>query len=118
MAVTSTNHAMPAGIRRIEKGVYRTLDDRHEIRQYGKVWRLAELVGDSTVGIGEYGSRNAAVAALATDGKLPEAPKPQEPKAAEEMPAKELTEVKPELHPDAEAKPRPTRRTKKEAKAS
>jgi hypothetical protein len=50
-------HAMPKGIKRVEKGVYRTLDDRHEIRQDGKVWRLAELLGDSQVGLGEFASR-------------------------------------------------------------
>jgi hypothetical protein len=100
------SHAMPQGIRRVEKGVYRTLDDRYEIRQDGKTWRLVELVGDSTVGIGEFGSRNAAVAQLAADGKLPtEAPKQEEPKA-------EAT-----AEPTEQA-PRPTRRTKKEAKAS
>lgn len=100
------NHAMPSGIRRVEKGVYRTLDDRHEIRQDGKIWCLVELVGDSTVGIGEFGSRNAAVAKLAEDGKLPaEAPKPQEPKPAE-------------AKAEPEKAPRPTRRTKREAKAS
>jgi hypothetical protein len=105
--MTSTNHAMPHGIRRVEKGVYRTLDDRYEIRQDGKVWRLAELVGDSTVGIGEFGSRNAAVAQLATDGKLPsESPKPEGPKAAEAK-----------AEPTEQA-PRPTRRRHNEAKAS
>ncbi len=104
-------HAMPKGIKRIEKGVYRTLDDRHEIRQDGKVWRLAELLGDSQVGIGEFPNRGAAVAKLAEDGKLPtEAPKPAA-KPVSEMTASELTEVKPELHPDAEKpKEHPKRR--------
>jgi hypothetical protein len=88
------SHVMPSGIRRVEKGVYRTLDDRHEIRQDGKVWRLAELVGDSTVSVGEFGSRNAAVAHLTAQGQLP----------------------KPDAKP--EEAPRPTRRRGKEAKAS
>jgi hypothetical protein len=98
--MTQVSHVMPSGIRRVEKGVYVTLDGRHEVRQDGKVWRLAELVGDSTVGIGEFGSRNAAVEQLARDGKLSaEAPKP-EPKA----------------EPAGQA-PRPTRRRSKEAKS-
>jgi hypothetical protein len=29
-------HAMPKGIKRVEKGIYWTLDDRHEIRQDGE----------------------------------------------------------------------------------
>jgi hypothetical protein len=36
-------HAMPKGIKRVEKGIYWTLDDRHEIRQ-GKVWQ-ADVLG-------------------------------------------------------------------------
>jgi hypothetical protein len=80
-------YAMPKGIKRVEKGVYRTLDGRHEIRQDGKVWRLVELLGDSQVGLSEFASRGLAVAKLATDGKLPlEAPKPadqpEQPQAA------------------------------------
>ncbi len=73
-------HAMPKGIKRVEKGVYRTLDDRHEIRQDGKVRRLVELLGDSQVGLGEFANRGLAVAKLAEDGKLPaEAPKVEQP---------------------------------------
>ena len=106
------SHAMPKGIKRVEKGVYRTLDDRHEIRQDGKVRRLVELLGDSQVGLGEFPNRGAAVAKLAEDGKLP-AEAPAEPKPVEEMTGKELTEVKPELHPDAKPGPTPAKRQRK-----
>jgi hypothetical protein len=81
------SHKMPAGIKRVEKGMYRTLDGRHEIRQYGRVWRLIELLGDSQVGLGEFPNRGAAVAKLAEDGKLPaEQPVPQQPAEAEKQP--------------------------------
>jgi hypothetical protein len=108
-------HKMPAGIKRVEKGVYQTLDGRHEIRQDGKVWRLVELLGDSQVGIGEFGSRGLAVAKLATDGKLPaETPK-------REAPADEAKQPERQEQPEGDAK-RPTGRkprTRKEpAKAS
>jgi hypothetical protein len=73
-------HAMPKGIKRLEKGRYVTLDGRHEIVQDGKTWKLVEVAGDTRVGIGEFPNRGAAVARLATDGKLPlEAPKADKP---------------------------------------
>jgi hypothetical protein len=97
-----TGHAMPKGIKRVEKGVYRTLDGRHEIRQDGKVWRLVELLGDSQVGIGEFSSRGLAVAKLAEDGKLPaEAPKGEEPaeQPQAEKPAEALKVEKSQKQP-------------------
>jgi hypothetical protein len=103
-------HAMPKGIKRVEKGVYRTLDDRHEIRQDGKVWRLVELLGDSQVGMGEFASRGLAVAKLATDGKLPtEAPKAAQP----EKPA-EPAEAEKREEPREQPKRRPTGRKPRE----
>jgi hypothetical protein len=102
-------HKMPVGIKRMSKGIYRTLDDRHEIRQDGKVWWLVELLGDTQVGLGEFASRAGAVAKLAEDGKLPteapkveqpaEQPKAEEPKAepekAQEQPKRRPTSRKP-----------------------
>lgn len=96
-------HAMPKGIKRVEKGVYRTLDDRHEIRQEEKGWEVTELASGQPLAE-PFKNRGLAVQALASKGLLPtEAPK-AEAKPVEEMTAKELTEVKPELHPDAEPK--------------
>jgi outer membrane biosynthesis protein TonB len=99
-----TSHAMPQGIRRLEKGRYATLDGRHEIVQDGKTWKLVEVAGDTRVGIGEFASRGLAVAKLAEDGKLPtEAPKGEQPAdqpKGEDQPKAE----QPAEEPKAEAK--------------
>jgi hypothetical protein len=110
-------HAMPKGIKRIEKGVYRTLDDRHEIHQDGKVWRLVELLGDSQVGLGEFASRGLAVAKLATDGKLPAQPtKPEKP--AEPVKAQEQPEAEQPQEPKEQPKRRPRSRKTEKAGAT
>jgi hypothetical protein len=109
-------HKMPSGIKRVEKGVYQTLDGRHEIRQDGKVWRLVELLGDSQVGLGKFGSRGLAVAKLASDGKLPaEAPKREQP---EEQPkAEEPKAEEPKAEPEkAQEQPKRRPRTRKPEK--
>jgi hypothetical protein len=97
-------HAMPAGIKRIGKGVYRTLDDRHEIRQEEKGWEVTELASGQRVGE-PFKNRGLAVQALADAGKLPtEAPKPEpeQPKAEE---PKAETEPGPKAkHPEIDAK--------------
>jgi hypothetical protein len=81
---TSTSHAMPKGIERVEKGVYRTLDDRHEIRQEKAGWEVTELASGQRVAE-PFKNRGLAVAWLAEHDLLPlEAPKPEpEPEVTE-----------------------------------
>jgi hypothetical protein len=73
-------HKMPAGIKRVQKGIYRTLDERHEIRQGDDGWTVESAVDGSP-----FKSRGLAVQKLAELGLLPtEAPKPEEPAQAAE----------------------------------
>jgi hypothetical protein len=70
-------------------------------------------VGDSLVGVGEFPNRGAAVAKLATDGKLPaEAPKQQEP----EKPAEPAKAEDPKQEP-AKRRP-PARKPRSKAAAT
>jgi hypothetical protein len=70
-------HKIPAGIIRVSKGLYHTLDRRYEIRQDGKVWEVLEQATGHQVG-GQFASRGLAVKSLADAGLLPtEAPRVQ-----------------------------------------
>jgi hypothetical protein len=108
-------HKIPAGITRVSKGLYRTLDGLHEIRQEGKVWEVTELATGHQVG-GQFSSRGLAVQALAEAGKLTtEAPSKVE--VAERFAAEEAGRAEPDPTSKPKAKPRPTRRQPK-AKAT
>ena len=104
-------HKMPSGIRRVagSKGVYVTLSGSHRIVQSDdKLWRVE---GEGVEGLKPARSRGEAVAALFELKVVPAGP--VEAKPVEEMTAKELTEVKPELHPDAKPGPTPPKRQRK-----
>jgi hypothetical protein len=85
---TSAGHAMPKGIKRVEKGRYATLDGRHEIHQEKAGWEVTELASGERVAE-PFKNRGLAVAWLADHDLLPlEAPKPAEPEAKQEPEAK------------------------------
>jgi hypothetical protein len=100
MEKATVSHKMPAGIKRVQKGVYRSLDDRYEVRDLGgkatQRWALYLLEGDQVLERGTFASRGDAVKSLADAGLLPS----EAPKADSARPA-------------PEAKPRPTRRQPK-----
>jgi hypothetical protein len=96
---TKAGHKRPSYLEREAAGRYRVKGTQLVIVQDGKVWRVEGHDGD----LGSFANRHAATEVLEARGLVPQ--QPAEAKPVEEMTGKELTEVKPELHPDAEAKP-------------
>jgi hypothetical protein len=120
------SHTMPKTIRRIEQGVYRSLDDAIEIRQTDKGWTatVLEVPEGRAFAKGEVltekplRTRGDVVKLLDEQKLLPPAP-PNPAKAAEpkEQPQGEKSEVQPVPRPTGR-KPRIRKPVKETVKAS
>jgi hypothetical protein len=91
------SHKVPAGIKRVEKGRWSTLDGLHEIRQGDKGWTVERTVdgdGPAVLEGSPFKTRGAAVEALAGRGLLPlEVPAEPQPEPAKVEPVLDPTDA-------------------------